>query len=142
MYMHRCIKADQGLERGRASLDRTVRECSPEGDLSRDPDEVREGSEPRPGEGPFQQKDRRRSQSEGPAGWASYIPGSARKPGWGSGASPWRWQNARQSVPKTRFCRHGSHGEDFGGMKASLLLLENILLAVRRQEWKGGGQQY
>lgn len=101
-YVHvQMHKAEQELERGGASLDGAVRECSPEGDLSRGPDEVREGSEPRPGEGPFQPKDRRKSQSKGPTGWASYIPGLARKPGW-SGASLWSWQNVRPVYTEDR----------------------------------------
>ena len=41
------------------------RECSPGGDLSRDLDEGREGSEPRPGEGA---SSRGNGQSRGPAG--------------------------------------------------------------------------
>lgn len=71
-------------------MERPARERSPEGDPTRDPDEVREGSEPRPGEGSAEGQ--KEEPKQGPC-WVGFA--CSGKLGWGQGASLWCWQDVR-----------------------------------------------
>lgn len=69
-------------------------------DLSTNPDEVREGSEPRPGEGTAEGQKEEPEQRPCWMGFAYYRLGKEAR--WGSGASLWHWPNVRSGYTENQ----------------------------------------